>query len=692
MSLTKRIQVRPHPFPCRYLFSWILVTVAIVFTHQFTTSAAAQYATSSAVINVTASVPNSTPPTTPILIAPSNNSFVTTTQPNFVWQQSTSPIGISHYELYVDGNVWFGNIPTNSVDNALFTLTYNNSNSTFTLHPKNGLAQGVHTWKIRAIDNNNNGTDSATWTFTIDNQAPPFVVSNIGSVNTNISAQDPSTIPTSPLELNANSPLIIAHGEPGATVQVTVTIPGYPTQQYSILIDPGGNWQLQLGVLPRDVVITLDFIITDQAGNVSVLSGIQFIIPAEIIVFPPASPTPIPTPQPSISPPPGFSPPPTIPPDSIQPSPSASPLISISFVPPIETASLIVQRVVAAIPKPLLNFVTNLPAEIEEIAFVITQNAPIVATVAIPAVSLIAIATQLGEELSVKLIWRILQAIGLLPAAKPQGIVYNSHTGDPVAFALLTVTSTNANIEYRVQETVVTTVDGIYQGLKLPPGEYQISVSHQDYIFPTKRKRPPYFTIAEYYMGETFKVTRQQDEKLFIIPVDPIMKSAERRQFLTRMAVNIRRFIARIKINNLSSVMFVFSLIVALFFPTIINWIIVSLYALLFLRNIIVGWRVPALSGTILDQNGQPVEKAIVRISHTDSNQLAALVTSNYDGSFAAAIEPGSYQISVTKPNYAWLKPGSSNLAFEEIKIGKEGEILIVNLTTLSNMYDDMFN
>ncbi|HEY3375012.1 MAG TPA: chitobiase/beta-hexosaminidase C-terminal domain-containing protein [Candidatus Aquicultor sp.] len=99
-----------------------------------------------------------TPPVTPSLLDPLNDSTLKTTSPILYWDSTDSVSGISHYEPYIDG-----------------TLAIPNLSSAATSIMMSDLAQGEHTWSIRAYDVAGNYSDSVTHAFTIDT-APPTTV------------------------------------------------------------------------------------------------------------------------------------------------------------------------------------------------------------------------------------------------------------------------------------------------------------------------------------------------------------------------------------------------------------------------------------------------------------------------------------------------------------------------------------
>jgi hypothetical protein len=593
--------------------------------------------------HVTVTIPVNTPPSIPILISPENNSYVNTTTVTFVWQAATDQYGISEYELHLDGSLYFDNIPTTSTSNSQYTLVYDSNADTYTLTVVVPLTEGTHTWKIRAVDVQNAGTDSVTWSFTIDSLAPSFIITEIGGVAVSISAQDISTVPTTPIELENNEPLLIGTGEPNSTVNVTVTIPGDPTQVYVFTINPDGTWSLQLGILPRDTVITLDFVITDLAGNVSVLSGVQFIITQDVIVFPPAS----------ASPSPGTSPTPT---------PSA-PLIAIPLTPPREAVYNLLQELLERLPAPLQAIVASLPPGTLETIRNLGPVSTALVVAAIPLLTTAAIATQFGARFSLEILARILQALGLIPSGKPRGFVFDSRTHKGIPFALLTITSVDVSgtpgednvVDFShtpLIETVVSDVEGVYKGVELPLGKYQIDVRHQEYRFPTARPRPPYLTTHDYYRGEEFEIASEKDaELLFLIPMDAIEETGKRtwkNQVRVSLAY-LSRFGAMLILP-----LFVVSGILTLLFPSIWNWLVFGTYAVMVAYKSVGWFKIPRLTGVVIDTHGVAIENAIVRIIISENSELAVVTNTKSDGRFSAFVKPGKYQISVVNPGYVW--------------------------------------
>ncbi|HZZ98717.1 MAG TPA: Ig-like domain-containing protein, partial [Candidatus Saccharimonadia bacterium] len=249
---------------------------------------------------ITASVVDNQPPSVPILVSPENNALLSTNIFPFVWKESTDDRGVVKYQLYLDGNLLFDNISTSNSSTADYTHT--SSGGVSSLTPKHALADGLHTWKIVAYDQVGNNASSTTWSFTIDTTAPVIVIKMIGDLVVSISSQDTSTIPTHPLILYANNPVISGTTEANAKVQLSFTPPGGSLTTLNTVAAANGSFSFTMPTLPRNVVILLTFVAQDAAGNTSTIDQVPIEIKTKTIIVPPPFNEiipPIPVPQPA---------------------------------------------------------------------------------------------------------------------------------------------------------------------------------------------------------------------------------------------------------------------------------------------------------------------------------------------------------------------------------------------------------
>lgn len=92
------------------------------------------------------------------LLTPANNVVITTTRPAFTWNASSDPqTGIQRYEVFIDGGA------------APVAITKTPSAPLESLK----LANGTHTWFVKAFNWANGVTQSPTFTFTLNDTTPP---------------------------------------------------------------------------------------------------------------------------------------------------------------------------------------------------------------------------------------------------------------------------------------------------------------------------------------------------------------------------------------------------------------------------------------------------------------------------------------------------------------------------------------
>ncbi len=239
-------------------------------------------------VEVTASVPPQGAPPAPILIEPTNNSLHRSGKLTFRWEAVEHISALDRYELYVNGSLLYGPIHITNQETDDYILTYDAANQEYRLQlkPSATLPDGVYTWKIRVIDVNDRGTDSTTWTFTVDSTPPPIVVTEIDEVPYAISASDPSTYPSEPIVVHDRSPLLKGNSESNSELEIVVRYPdGTIWQTYSTTVAGNGTFQVQLGTLPVDIVMSITLTAIDPAQNTSVLDAISLVYrPREIVI------------------------------------------------------------------------------------------------------------------------------------------------------------------------------------------------------------------------------------------------------------------------------------------------------------------------------------------------------------------------------------------------------------------------
>jgi hypothetical protein len=422
-------------------------------------------------VNVTATVPNNNPPSVPILISPDNGSKSSTTIVTFIWHSSTDDFAMGKYQLFVDGSLLFDDLPPDAVKNTA-QYSYKEINGIATLALKYALAEGDHTWKVRAYDNDNNRIDSATWSFTIDSTAPILTITGVGEVETSISAQDVNTIPVDPIEIYDSSPTISGYTESSATMQLSYVIPagfsGAGTHILYVTAYTTGLYQFNLPVLPPSAVIRFQILSRDSVGNSTIIDNVPFMIKRRIIYVP------------------GILTPP-LPPE-------------IPIIPVEEVRQEIVNIVRPYVPEPVVDIVDT-----------VTPYANSALGFAIPLARLFAALWLIGIpvwNISVRTLLRTAHSVGLWPffwlppiPHHAQGIVFDLETQKPIAFALISIMRMDPNGPVVIDQRVSNRY-GTYETVRLPAtGSYILVPKHRDYLFDREAALKRFSTAHEVYTG-----------------------------------------------------------------------------------------------------------------------------------------------------------------------------------------------
>ncbi|HQM15788.1 MAG TPA: hypothetical protein PLM16_01115 [Candidatus Woesebacteria bacterium] len=664
-------------------------------------------------VRVSATMPDIVPPSVPVLIAPADGSMVNTNRPQFVWHESTDNVLMSHYQFFINGELVLDNLEEIG-SFPLYRLSYDSELGYYYLDIKFDLGQGINTWKIVAVDAVGLPTDSATWSFFVDSIAPHFVVTKLGELELSISSQDPNTLPDEPLRLDANQPQIVARGETLSTVQLTVLIPGRESLYIETEIDARGNWTYTLPILPRDQVITLNFVIIDPARHVSVLEGIKFIIPSAVIILPIG---------PATSPPAGIILSPTTSPEDetlgIIPSPTIqTPIEGPHYIPYLPPKEMLYQAWQFLTPTPLLKITQQ-----SWFLMFINQIGPWWASLILFSPLIIATVWLLRRMegawswYKIGQCWRIL---GIVPMTHHQGWAfdndyYRTQTKEllGVPFAKVVAISQSEPEGYPpYYQTTLTNRLGLYPSWRLPLKNYKLAVIHPDYRYPAslKRQHPNY---VDYYQADLITLSLKKDQLSLQIPLDNDAniqnqldpKTHTKKEYCQRnWSKNTRRLLNLSKLAGFEHWLvwpqLIISLMITTFWPSFFNLFATALF-LVWAGSI--RWGAPwwqNVTGLVVDQDGQPVQDVLVRfieqeekdinsanqtgssdqprLTTIDTNLVRATV-SDQEGRFRLFLGKGDYVVEASRPDH--LEPSGIDLKQQlEVKKAFEQHQLVVGI------------
>ncbi len=344
----------------------------------------------------------------------------------------------------------------------------------------------------------------------------------------------------------------------------------------------------------------------------------------------------------------------------------------------------------------IVGIITPLAAMTEPLIAGVQTSAPYAATAAEGAVaagilltaaaaagsitSSVSVASAAGQSSSWWQIFeRVLQAMGFFAQHAPQGIVFGTKQFNPVPFALLTITRQAKPGETPVIETVVTDTKGVYQGIRLAQGTYTLAAAHQDYSFPSRQTRPPYQTMQDFYKGEAFTVKSDKEEQLLVVPLDP------RAIAMTTAGGHWWQAVAtRLSFTRIALPLAVFSAVIAVIHPSMIN------IAIVILNSSLLAWKnrgvltPPRVKGQVLTPSGAPIAGAVVRLGRAAANELVSIAMTDKNGRFKLFAPADVYQLNVVRAGY--VPVGSNGMSFEQIDTRSEAQsktITMQNATTM---------
>lgn len=275
-------------------------------------------------------------------------------------------------------------------------------------------------------------------------------------------------------------------------------------------------------------------------------------------------------------------------------------------------------------------------------------------------------------------ILRVFQVAGLLGYKRTRGFVFDVETKKPVPFARLTIendTSRKGTLSTPLLETVVSTVDGFFKTVALPAGSYTLTAVHPNFRFPVKTAKPWYASTTDFYQGESVTLNDQKELDIIFIPMQANESTGKTRTYWFNFQV--LSTVVQQLVRVLSVPMGILSVLVLIFYPSFINFIIVSLYIVLALQSVMHSLQTRKLAGVIKNAQGQPISDVVIRIYRTvsEADELATVGLTDKSGSFAFRLPPGTYRALITKDGLTLSQ--DKGLSYESIELQKS----VTNLT-----------
>ena len=564
---------------------------------------------------VTAVVIDRIAPSTPILISPADESKLRSGYIEFVWQESTDNWLMDHYILVVNGSTKFDNIPLTASEITDYKLTYDSSTGYYRLTMKtNRLDDGSYTWKIIAQDYHANQASSVTWDFTVDTKAPSFIITKIEEQTVEIVAGTIETLPTEAIVLEANEPLLSGTGEANSSVELTVSHQGEILEKQTFTIGSNGTWSVTLGTLPRDQVITLDFLIIDPIGNINLLNDLPLILYTPIIVISLPSGFPLPT-----------------------AAPAGPPIIQIPILPPLEYLPPTIRQVPKQIVYYVRNYSSTVSTQVVSLIEKLWMISVLLALLTLPITKLLTLMATYRPHLSADLMKQLLWFIGWWQEQPPAGIVLDKKSQTPVSQSLVIISGQTCQQQSK-RWVLLTNQAGIFAQIQLPDGQYRISVQHPKFFFPTLTQRPAHLDQNRFYTGAMIEVKNGLLLPLLVIPVEQLEKQRFQRFYALK-----RQYL---ELPSLSMPMAVMALVITVTFPTSINVLSALTYLALLGRKYYLVRRKNCQFLTVLFDK-TPLSGVVVAAQPAASQQTEMLKQTSLNGSLDCYLKPGEYGLQV---------------------------------------------
>lgn len=590
---------------------------------------------------VTAQVPDTTPPSTPLLVAPPDGSELTDNTPTFVWTGVTDDVGVAGYTLYLDGVPYFNAIPTSDTETGTYILTYDSILDQYSLTPKSSIGEGNHTWKIVAYDAAGNTTSSTTWSLLIDSQAPTFIIKKVGDKDTSISVQDDDTIPTSPIELNENEPVLSGTGEANSSVRLQIhrKSDGQLIDEIEFEIGGDGTWSVKLDTLERGPVYLLTFQITDRVGLLSVLADVPIRIKPFVIEIP----------IPEI---------PLLPGGEL---PIEGPIIIPIPIVPFETMSRIIHSIDVIIDRAADRVITTLVPESVRATFAsatasshrflspiwYTHLLVLLLLAILPLTKFVLLALPFGRAFSISIgrsIW-----LAILGYAQGQRASLAIDAADQHALAYLTVRvvllHAEEDVSYeaaaRESRVLLTDEDGYLPPISESDGTYILKATIDEEAVDFAKQKPAHLEWKDWYQGQPLELGTSQSLAPLVLALDGSIELTRRSRF--------KRWLLRRPIDALPTLLLAVAILVIT--PTIGNFITLVVFGAFWLAK---SWRTRSTNYqlAVFSTSKLPLPLTVLRLTDQENRRTSVLHHVDTDAAVSLTLKNGSYECQAINAGY----------------------------------------
>lgn len=315
-----------------------------------------------------------------------------------------------------------------------------------------------------------------------------------------------------------------------------------------------------------------------------------------------------------------------------------------------------------------------LPAPVKEAMNQLDKQSDFASKYLLPTLLTVSTAAQSGLLLQnfLYLIFQALmalgQAVGLIKAKQPMGMVYDSVTKKPLARAIVRLYEASTQ---RLVETDVTSQAGTFSFLP-QEGYYYLRVSKPGYVYPTHLvlgKRDGRYTPV--YSGGEIAISRGSAVINVAVPLDP-----ERYQVTSKLYY--RRLWQR-WFEPLNQWLLWFGFFLALLsytrLPSRMNFGILWAYVAGLSYFWYQGKRFKREYGLVVSSLGKPLAGVELNLVDTEFNRLVSRRVSDAKGRYQFMVPPGRYKITMVTPAYQLITNSRGAYQGQELRVeGARGQ------------------
>ncbi|MGI5897795.1 MAG: carboxypeptidase regulatory-like domain-containing protein [Candidatus Dojkabacteria bacterium] len=274
----------------------------------------------------------------------------------------------------------------------------------------------------------------------------------------------------------------------------------------------------------------------------------------------------------------------------------------------------------------------------------------------------------------------ILTLFGLRKKGVLNGYVYDSYSKEPIKQAIVRVFNKKKELIW----TDVTNGHGYFKTIDVADGQYYIEVSANGYKFPTTTVfGSTDLPMENIYHGGLFSSSNNRIPK-FSIPLDRA-KSKKITVFKQRF-LNLFKLLLHLVHIALFIVGLIFSIYAVYVSPTVINYIILSLYIPSILLIIWPIFSKREKYGIVRDEKGNRLEGINIGLFEVDFNRLILKRVSDKEGRYRFLADRGEYYISILNPEYSLVdKEKLANIVVKK----ETGEMIRPDITVQKNVKKD---